>query len=174
MMMTKTLIAAVAALSLAACATSSPDVVQRHEAQRMSQVQDATVLSVRPVTIDGSQSGTGAVTGGVLGGVAGSTRSGGREQAAIAVVGAVAGAVIGNTIERAATKEDGVEILVQLRNGERRAIVQGKGSEALNPGDPVILVTSSGKTRVMRAPAVVPDGSAPGAAPIGTPVPPKG
>jgi outer membrane lipoprotein SlyB len=178
MMMTKTLIAAVAALSLAACATSSPDVVQRHEAQRMSQVQDATVLSVRPVTIDGSQSGTGAVTGGVLGGVAGSTRSSGREQAAIAVVGAVAGAVIGNTIERAATKEDGVEILVQLRNGERRAIVQGKGNEVLTPGDPVILVTSAGKTRVMRAPAVVPDGnapgSAPGTAPIGTPVPPKG
>lgn len=170
--MTKTLIAAAAALALAACATSSPDVVQRHEAQRLSQVQDATVLSVRPVTIDGSQSGTGAVTGGLLGGVAGSTRSSGREQAAIAVVGAVAGAVIGNTVERAATKEDGVEILVQLRNGERRAIVQGRGNETLNPGDPVILVTSGGKTRVTRAPAVVPEPG--GGAPVGTPVPPKG
>lgn len=170
--MTKTLIAAATALMLAACATSSPDVVQRHDAQRMSQVQDATVLSVRPVTIDGSQSGTGALTGGVLGGVAGSTRSSGREQVAIGVLGAVAGAVIGNTVERAATREDAVEILVQLRNGERRAIVQARGSETLNPGDPVILVTSGGKTRVTRAPAVVPD-AAP-TAPVGTPVPSKG
>jgi outer membrane lipoprotein SlyB len=153
--MKKILIGA-AVLALAACSTSSPDVVQRHDAQRMSQVQDATVLSVRPVTIDGSQSGTGAVTGGVIGGIAGSTRSGGREQAAIGIVGAVAGAVIGHAVERASTKEDGVEILVQLRNGERRAIVQAKGNEVLNAGDPVILVSTGGKTRVTRAPTVVP------------------
>jgi outer membrane lipoprotein SlyB len=122
--MTKTPLIAVLALALTACATSSPDVVQRGDAQRLSQVQDATVLSVRPVTIDGSQSGAGGMTGGVLGGIAGSARSSGRESVAIGVVGAVAGAVIGNAVERAATKEDGLEILVQLRNGERRAIVQ--------------------------------------------------
>jgi outer membrane lipoprotein SlyB len=167
--MKKTLIVLACSAMLAACATSSPDVVQRGEAQRMSQVQDATVLSVRPVTIDGSQSGAGGMTGGVLGGIAGSSRSGGRESVAIGVVGAVAGAVIGNAVERAATKEDGLEILVQLRNGDRRAIVQAKGNENLTPGDPVILVTSAGKTRVMRAPAIAP-AAAP--TPVGTPVPP--
>jgi outer membrane lipoprotein SlyB len=167
--MTKTPLIAVLALALTACATSSPDVVQRGDAQRLSQVQDATVLSVRPVTIDGSQSGAGGMTGGVLGGIAGSARSSGRESVAIGVVGAVAGAVIGNAVERAATKEDGLEILVQLRNGERRAIVQAKGNESLVAGDPVILVMTGGKTRVMRAPAVAP-AAAP--APIGTPVPP--
>ena len=167
--MKKTLIALTSALALAACSTSSPDVIQRGEAQRMSQVQDATVLSVRSVTIDGSQSGTGGLTGGVLGGLAGSSRSSGRESVAIGVVGAVAGAVIGNAVERAATKEDAVEVLVQLRNGERRAIVQAKGNETLVAGDPVILVTTGGKTRVTRAPAV-----APSSAPVGTPVPPKG
>jgi outer membrane lipoprotein SlyB len=166
--MKKTLIVLASALALAACSTSSPDVVQRGDAQRMSQVQDATVLSVRPVTIDGSQGGAGGLTGGVLGGIAGSSRSSGRESVAIGVVGAVAGAVIGNAVERAATKEDGLEILVQLRNGERRSVVQSKGNEALAAGDPVILVTTGGKTRVTRAPAVVPAGPAP----IGTPVPP--
>lgn len=143
---------------LSACQTTSPDVIQRHEAQRMSHVQDATVLSVRPVTVDGSQSGAGAVAGGVVGGVAGSSVGGRREGQIVGVIGAIAGAVIGNAIERSATKEDAVEILVQLRNGERRAIVQAKGDEILNPGEPVILVTTGGKTRVMRAPAV----SAPG------------
>jgi outer membrane lipoprotein SlyB len=168
--MLKTPLIAALALALTACATSSPDVVQRGEAQRMSQVQDATVLSTRPVTIDGSQSGTGGLTGGVLGGIAGSSRSSGRESVAIGVVGAVAGAVIGNAVERAATKEDGVEILLQMRNGERRAIVQAKGNETFTPGEPVILVTTGAKTRVMRAPAVAPAGST---APVGTPVPPK-
>ncbi|MDP1693557.1 MAG: hypothetical protein Q8L49_16690 [Burkholderiaceae bacterium] len=152
-MMTKTLIAAAMAAILAACSTTSPDVVQRGDAQRLANVQDAMVLSVRPVTVEGSQSGTGAVTGGVLGGIAGSTRSSGREQAAIGIVGAVAGAVVGHAIERSATREDAVEILLQMKNGERRAIVQAKAGETFNPGDPVVLVTTGGRTRVTRAPA---------------------
>ena len=152
-MMTKTLIAAALALALAGCSTTSPDVVQRGDAQRLAQVQDATVLSVRNVTVDGSQSGTGAVTGGVLGGIAGSSRSSGREQAAIGSVGAVAGAVIGNAIERGATREDALEILLQMKNGERRAIVQAKAGENFMAGDAVVLVTTGGKTRVTRAPA---------------------
>jgi outer membrane lipoprotein SlyB len=149
----KRLITIAAAAVLAACATSSPDVIQRSEAQRVSQVQDATVLNVRPVTVDGSQSGVGTMTGAAIGGIAGSGQSHGRESVAIGIVGAVVGGVIGNTVERAATREDAVEIIVQLRNGERRSIVQAKGNETLAPGDAVILVTTGGKTRVTKAPA---------------------
>ena len=68
------------------------------------------------------------------------------------VLGAVAGAVAGNAIERSATREDAVEILLQMRNGERRAIVQARGAETLVPGDAVILVMTGGKARVTRAP----------------------
>lgn len=143
---------AVAALS--ACSTSSPDVIQRNDAQRMSQVQDATLLSVRAVTVDGSQSGVGAVAGGVVGAVAGSNVGGRTEGQIAGVLVGLAGAAVGNAIERNVTKEEAVEMLVQLRNGERRAIVQAKGSEVLNPGEAVILVTTGGKTRVLRAPAV--------------------
>lgn len=152
--MNKLLIAVAVAATLSACATSSPDVVSRNEAQRLSQIQDATVLSVRPVVIDGSQSGAGAVTGGVVGGIAGASVGGHREAVAVGVLAAVAGAVVGNAIERAGTREEALEILVQLRNGERRSIIQAKGTETLAPGEPVILVSSNGKTRVMRAPAV--------------------
>jgi outer membrane lipoprotein SlyB len=151
--MNATLIAVAALVAVAACTTTSPDVVQRSDAQRLATVQDATVLSVRSVVVDGTQSGAGGVTGAVLGGVAGSSRSSGSEQAAIAVVGAVAGAVIGNAIERGATREDAVEILLQMGNGDRRAVVQAKASESFSPGDAVILVTTGGKTRVQRAPA---------------------
>ena len=86
-------------------------------------------------------------------------------------LGAVAGAVIGNAIERTTTQEEALEIMVQLRNGERRAIVQAKGSEDLKPGEPVIIVTTGGKVRVTRAPAgtapAAPANPAPLAAPRG-------
>jgi len=148
-------LAAAAALALSACSTTSPDVVQREDAQRLSQVQDATVLSSRPVTVDGTQSGIGGAAGGVTGAIAGSTVGGRREGQVVGVIGAVAGAVIGNAIERSSTREDALEIIVQLRNGERRAVVQARGDESFSSGDAVILVTTGGKTRVMRAPPVV-------------------
>jgi outer membrane lipoprotein SlyB len=67
----------------------------------------------------------------------------------------VVGAVAGNAVERMSTREEAVEILVQLRNGERRAIVQAKAAESWAAGDAVILVTTGSKVRVTRAPAVV-------------------
>lgn len=150
--MKKLLIATMVA-ALAACSTTSPDVIQRGDAQRLSQVQDATVLSSRPVTVDGSQSGAGAVTGAVVGGVAGGSVGGHREGLVVGVLGAVAGAALGNAVERGVTKEQAVEILLQLRNGERRAIVQAQGNENWVSGEPVIIVTTGGKARVVRAPA---------------------
>jgi outer membrane lipoprotein SlyB len=143
----------VVAVALGACASSSPDVIQRGDAQRMAQVQDATVLSVRSVVVDGSQSGIGAGVGGVVGAIGGySGSSVPREAQVLGVLVGVAGAAAGNAIERFSTKEDAVEILVQLKGGDRRAIVQAKGNELLAPGDAVILVTTSGKVRVMKAP----------------------
>lgn len=150
----KRLLAVVLAVTaaLAGCATSSPDVVNRHDAQRMSTVLDGVVLSTRPVAIEGSQSGIGATAGGVVGGVAGASVGGRRESLAVGVIGAVVGGVVGNAVERFGTREEAVEILVQLKNGERRAIVQAKGEQPLNAGDTVVLVTTGGKVRVTRAP----------------------
>src|SRR2546426_1098027 len=94
-------VAAVSLCVLAACSTTSPDVIKPENAQRMSQVEDAVVLNVRPVVIEGSQSGAGAVTGGVLGGAAGvGASSNNRSSAMIGVAGAVVGAVVGNAVER--------------------------------------------------------------------------
>jgi outer membrane lipoprotein SlyB len=139
------------AIVLSACATSSPDMISRSDAQRMSTVQDGTVVSVRAVTVDGSQSGVGAVTGAVVGGVAGSSVGGGRGSIIAGTLGAVAGGMAGNAVERNVTREQAVEIIVELRNGERRAIVQAVGNETFMAGDPVTLVTSGGTTRVTRA-----------------------
>ena len=53
-------LALVVATFLGACASSSPDVIQRGDAQRLAHVEDGVVLSVRSVVVDGSQSGVGA------------------------------------------------------------------------------------------------------------------
>jgi outer membrane lipoprotein SlyB len=106
------------AATLAACTTTSPDVVRREDANRMSTVTDAVVLSVRPVTVEGQQSGVGGAAGGVVGAIAGGSVGSGRRDSTVgSVLGAVAGAVVGNAIERASTKEEAVEVMVQLRNG---------------------------------------------------------
>ena len=149
----QSLVLVVAVTVLSACATSSPDVISRQDAQVAAQVQDGTVISIRPVTVDGSQSGMGAAAGGIVGaavGTGGSTIQ--REKIGLGVLAGVAGALAGNAIERMATKEEAFEIIVQLRNGDRRAIVQAKGNETLVAGDSVVIVTSGNKVRVSRAP----------------------
>jgi outer membrane lipoprotein SlyB len=141
-----------AVAGLTACASSSPDVIRREDAQIMSFIQEGVVISIRPVTVDGSQSGIGAAAGGVIGAIGGSGASGvQREQQALGVLGAVAGAVVGNAIERMTTREEAVEILLQLKNGDRRAIVQAKASEILVAGDAVTIVTSGSKVRVTKS-----------------------
>ena len=152
--MKRMLIAAAAVAALAGCTTTSPDVVSRNEAQRLSTVVDAVVLSTRPVVVDGSQSGIGSAAGGVVGGVAGSSVGGRREALAVGIIGAVVGGVVGNAVERASTREEALEILVQLRNGDRRSVVQARAAENFAPGDAVILVTTGGKVRVTKAPVV--------------------
>jgi len=147
-------IAAATLLALAACSTTSPDVVNRNEAQRLSTVVDAVVLTTRPVVVDGTQSGIGATAGGIAGAVGGSSVGGRREGVVVGIIGAVVGGVVGNAVERASTKEEAVEILVQLKNGDRRSVVQAKAAETFAPGDPVILVTTGGRVRVSKAPTI--------------------
>ena len=143
--------AVAATLALGGCATYNPNVVQGYQAGRMGLVQDATVISVRPVTIDGQQSGLGGVAGAVIGGTVGGNRGSYNASAVGTVVGAVAGAVIGNAIERGATQANGVELVLQMRNGERRSVVQGVSEPLFQPGDAVIVTTTGGRTTVQHA-----------------------
>ena len=152
----RVVLSALVLASLTACATHNPDVIHPYEAQRMSHLSDATVLSVRPVTIDGVQSGLGAGVGAMAGSVAAANAASYHNAWAAGLLGAVLGGVIGNAMERGATQQNGVELLLQMRNGERRSIVQANGNEGWAVGEPVVLVTTGGRTRVTRAPQVGP------------------
>ena len=159
------------AAALTGCVVANPNTVSAYDAQRLSTVVDATVLSVRPVTLQGRDTGVGTVSGAVIGGIAGSNVGGPRTGGIVGIAGAVVGGLIGNAVERDATQQQAVEILLQLKNGDRRQVVQGIGTDAFAAGDPVILVTTGGRTRVMRAPPVTTGSTAPNAYPAAYPAP---
>jgi len=145
---TRLLVAAVAAATLAGCAGSkSGSVYSRADARQEQTVRMGVVESVRSVTIEGTQSGIGAVAGGVAGGIGGSMVGSGRASAVAAVGGAVAGGLIGAAAEEGFTRQEGVEITVRLDNGELRAIVQA-ADEPFKPGERVRLLSVNGQTRV--------------------------
>jgi outer membrane lipoprotein SlyB len=60
--MIKTFLCLTCATVLTACSTTSPDVIGRADAGRMASVLDATVESVREVTVEGSSGLVGAAT----------------------------------------------------------------------------------------------------------------
>jgi len=144
---TRILALALAAL-LAGCIThESGNVYSKHEAGREQTVRMATVDSVRPVQLEGSQSGIGAGAGGAVGGITGSQVGHGAGSSVAAVLGAVAGGVAGNVIENKATSKNALEITVKLDSGEMRAIVQ-EADQQFAPGQRVRLLSSGGVTRV--------------------------
>lgn len=144
----KMLIVIPVCLFLIACGTNpSATTYSRDQTLSVQQVQLGTVASIRPVQIEGTQSGVGAAAGTVIGGVAGSGVGHGRGSTIAAVVVGVAGGLIGNKVENSVTKKDGLEITVQLDNGNAVSVVQA-AEESFQVGDRVRLLTSSGTARI--------------------------
>ncbi len=136
---------------LAGCVSSSSgEVYSRGQARQAQTVQMGTVESVRPVQIEGTKSGLGAVGGGVAGGFAGSTIGGGSGSTLAAVGGALAGAAVGALAEEKLTHANGIEITVKLDSGSLLSVVQ-EDDVMFYVGDRVRVLTSSGgTTRVTR------------------------
>jgi len=138
------------AAALGGCAPSlSGDVYSRDQARTSQSVRMGVVESVRQVQIEGTRSGVGPTAGAVIGGIAGSTVGGGRGSQVGAVVGAVAGGVVGQGAEQAATRQQGLEIVVRLDNGQTIAVVQA-ADVVYQPGERVRVLSGSGTTRVTR------------------------
>jgi outer membrane lipoprotein SlyB len=157
--MLKTLVPLALAGLLGACSTTSPDVIARSDASRLSSVQSGTVEAVRAVTVEGTQSGVGAAAGALVLGTAGSSVGGKREQVAVGTLAAVLGGVLGNAIERSSNREEALEIVVRLPDGGRQAVVQAKGAEVFKPGDAVTIVFTGSRARVTQVQRPAEEGS---------------
>jgi outer membrane lipoprotein SlyB len=140
--------ASVLALGLNGCADNvGSGEYSRQQVQTEQTVRYGVVDQVRPVVIQGNNSGIGAVAGAGLGGVAGSTIGHNSGSVAGAIAGAVIGGLAGNAVENSANKKNGVEITIKLDNGQVIAVTQG-ADEQFHIGDRVRVLSGGGVTRV--------------------------
>lgn len=112
---------------LAGCAANvSPNTYSVGSVGQVNRTISAVVISVRDVAIAGTSgvgSGAGAATGAVVGSGAGGNNARGNIVGAIG--GAIVGGMIGASIEANATKQTGVEYVVETENGNLMTMVQG-------------------------------------------------
>ena len=128
-------------MTLVGCvASQSGGAYTRTQTRQVQQVQYGTVQSVRQVLIEGTKSPIGGATGAALGGIAGSTVGGGRGKAAATIGGAVLGGLAGAAAEEAITRQPGLEIVVNMDNGQTLAVTQA-ADEAFYPGERVRFLT---------------------------------
>ena len=128
------------------CASSrSGKVYSRDQARTAQSVYYGTVLRVEEVTIEGTQSGVGAVSGGVLGGVVGNAIGGGSGRVIATAAGAVGGMLAGAATEKAVTNKKGLEIEVELDDGRLMVVVQENDAQYV-VGDRIRLISGSDGT----------------------------
>jgi outer membrane lipoprotein SlyB len=138
----------IAAFVLSGCASSkSGQVYTRDQTREVHQVEYGTVKEVRTVKIEGTKSAVGAFSGAAIGGAGGSLLGGGRASTVFAILGAVGGGFAGAAAEEALTRQEGLEITVQLDSGRTIAVVQ-KADVMFNPGERVRVLTGKQSTRV--------------------------
>lgn len=146
--MTKTIIAiTVMVAALSGCAannTSSGDTFSAAQARQVQTVTYGTLVSVRPVTIQGGDGNNvaGAVGGAVVGGLLGNTVGGGRGRNLATGAGAVGGAVVGQNVQSAMNRSNGVELEVRRDDGTNIIVVQAQGSSQFHPGQRVAIATN--------------------------------
>ena len=133
---------------LSGCANDrSANVYNSSEALNEAHVRSGVVESVRPVRIQ-ADSEIGKLVGAIVGGIAGSNMGQGKGSAVGAVVGATVGGVVGNAVDKQANTKDGIEIVLNLDNGEVVAIVQ-EADVSVVPGQRVRVITRGRVSRVV-------------------------
>lgn len=120
----------------------------REAARQPQTVQYATIVAIKPVTIEGTDGSAGSLGGGLLGAAVGSNVGGGGGRLVGAAAGAIVGAVAGSAVEHSATTRHGIEITVQYENGAQQAIVQEQGNDNFAIGQQVKILSGAGTTRV--------------------------
>ncbi|MCL7462046.1 hypothetical protein [Pseudomonas sp. NW5] len=141
---------AIALLGVTGCAsTLDGQTYSREEARQVQTVRTGTIVSLRPVQIEGTKTPIGGGAGAIVGGIGGSTIGGGRGSAVAAVIGAVAGGLLGAAAEEGMTRTQGVEITVREDDGVMRAYVQEVSpNQIFRVGERVRILTVNGTSRV--------------------------
>ena len=142
--------------SLGACApTLTSTTYTTGSIGRAASVSYGTIVGLRPVVLQGGNSGLGTAAGAVAGGVAGSFIGGDwRSNLLGGLGGAVLGGVVGNAVERGTGSGQGVEFFVRQDGGGDISVVQ-TNEENLQYNDRVVIIRGD-TTRISRAGGTAP------------------
>jgi outer membrane lipoprotein SlyB len=139
--------------TLCGCASSlKGDHYSRNDAQRSIAIRWATITDIQPVVIEGQRTVAGQAAGAAVGGAAGHSSTDSSSRTVATAIGVVAGAIAGQAIEEKVTRAQGLEIHLELDNGESIAIIQE--SDDINEfqvGQRVKILVGGGKMRVRPA-----------------------
>jgi outer membrane lipoprotein SlyB len=144
---------ALTGLTLAGCAndsTLSGDVYSASEAKQVQSVSYGTLVSVRPVKIQGGDENNviGAIGGAVLGGFLGNTIGGGSGRSLATAGGAVLGGVAGQGVQGAVNKSDGVELEIRKDDGNTIMVVQKQAATRYSVGQRVVMASNGSQVTV--------------------------
>lgn len=125
-MMIRIAAVALASTTIFGCAKDiSPHTYSVGSVGQVNRTVAATIVSAREVDIAGT-AGTGATAGTMAGAVAGSAIGGNaRGNIVGAIGGAVVGGIAGAAAEAGATRQKGIEYVVETSNGNLMTIIQG-------------------------------------------------
>lgn len=146
-MIMRLLVVALAGVTLAGCVNDnslSGDVYSASEAKQIQSVTYGTLVSVRPVQIQGDDNTNiiGAIGGAVLGGFLGNTIGGGAGKSLATAAGAVAGGVAGQGVQSSMNKSQGVELEIRRDDGSTIAVVQKQAASRYAAGQRVAMTTN--------------------------------
>lgn len=144
---------ALTGLTLAGCVnndTLSGDVYSASEAKQVQSVSYGTLVSVRPVKIQGGSDSNiiGAIGGAVLGGFLGNTIGGGSGRSLATAGGAVLGGVAGQGVQGALNKSNGVELEIRKDDGNTIMVVQKQSASRYSVGQRVVLASNGSQITV--------------------------
>lgn len=153
MMTMRLLIVALAGITLTGCVndnTLSGDVYSASEAKQIQTVSYGTLVSVRPVQIQGGDDSNviGAIGGAVLGGFLGNTVGGGAGRSLATAAGAVAGGVAGQGVQGSLNKSQGVELEIRKDDGNTIMVVQKQAASRYSPGQRVAMASNGSQVTV--------------------------
>lgn len=152
-MISRVLVVSLLGLTLAGCvnnSTLSGDVVSASQAKQIQNVTYGTVLSVRPVQIQGGsdENIVGAIGGAVLGGFLGNTVGGGTGKSLATAAGAIAGALAGQGVQGELNKSNGVQLEIREDNGNTIVVTQKQDATRFSVGQRVALVGTGNQVSV--------------------------
>jgi len=131
------------------CSLHSGSIYDREEMGQPQSFIKGVIISVRDVSIKGTQSGVGIVSGAVAGGLAGSKVSGDQTKSAIgAIGGAIVGGLVGAKAEELVMQDNASEFVIQPDIGEPFISIQ-VNEENLRSGERVMIINSD-KMRIVR------------------------